>query len=194
MFTVDLRSRDAFTTIEEEQLIYPLSSLVSRYRLNIIAEQQWAQNNINSNRSRSINVISTTISFHFPVAEFGGTLGLFLGFSFIAVWDKMVFLRIAFLKINSSAQTWYILPFVWNSLTLLCETRCVFFFNALWRNNFHLYPNIILHVKIQTYPFPFDACIVRSESRYMLYAELQGGVCGKPDIEALWNYFRLSHA
>ena len=39
------------------------------------------------------------------VAEFGGTLGLFLGFSFIAVWDKMVFLRIAFLEINSSAQT-----------------------------------------------------------------------------------------
>ena len=39
------------------------------------------------------------------VAEFGGTLGLFLGFSFIAIWDKMVFLRIAFLEINSNAQT-----------------------------------------------------------------------------------------
>ena len=26
-----------------------------------------------------------------PVAEFGGTLGLFLGFSFMTVWDGAVF-------------------------------------------------------------------------------------------------------
>ena len=27
------------------------------------------------------------------VAEFGGTLGLFLGFSFMAIWDKVLFME-----------------------------------------------------------------------------------------------------
>ena len=40
-------------------------------------------------------------TFSFLVAEFGGILGLFLGFSFIAVWDQLVCLKIAFHKISS---------------------------------------------------------------------------------------------
>ena len=35
------------------------------------------------------------------VAEFGGTLGLFLGFSFMAVWDESVRLGWVFMKLNN---------------------------------------------------------------------------------------------
>ena len=35
------------------------------------------------------------------VAEFGGTLGLFLGFSFMAVWDESVRLGWVLVKIRS---------------------------------------------------------------------------------------------
>ena len=38
--------------------------------------------------------------FDFQVADFGGTLGVFIGFSFITVWDGMVLLAAAVAKIK----------------------------------------------------------------------------------------------
>ena len=36
------------------------------------------------------NAVFTILSIHlFQVAEFGGTLGLFLGFSFMTLWDGL---------------------------------------------------------------------------------------------------------
>ena len=38
--------------------------------------------------------------FNFQVADFGGTLGVFIGFSFITVWDGMVVLAAAAAKLK----------------------------------------------------------------------------------------------
>ena len=38
--------------------------------------------------------------FNFQVADFGGTLGVFIGFSFITVWDGIVVLGVALAKIK----------------------------------------------------------------------------------------------
>ena len=42
------------------------------------------------------------------VAEFGGTLGLFLGFSFITLWDKIILIKAFshFVKLDSLKTTW----------------------------------------------------------------------------------------
>ena len=42
------------------------------------------------------------------VAEFGGTLGLFLGFSFITLWDKIVLIQTFsdFMMLESIKTTW----------------------------------------------------------------------------------------
>ena len=50
--------------VESEQLLYPLESLVGFFFLTLLMSPWPSQ-----------------------VAEFGGTLGLFLGFSFMALWD-----------------------------------------------------------------------------------------------------------
>ena len=52
-------------------------------------------------------LIYDSLSKQFKVANFGGTLGLFVGFSFISVWDFVVH-HIGFLKIfcRSKNKTW----------------------------------------------------------------------------------------
>ena len=59
------------TLVEQEKLIYSLASLVL-YEL-----------------SRGVQLVSIHNS---QVAEFGGILGLFLGFSFMTLWDGLHFL------------------------------------------------------------------------------------------------------
>ena len=43
------------------------------------------------------------------VAEFGGTLGLFVGFSFITLWDKIILIKAFshFVKLNSLKTNWH---------------------------------------------------------------------------------------
>ena len=59
--------------MEREILIYPLTSLVSSLK----------------------SIESITFNFNFLVADFGGILGLFLGFSFMTLWDGLNFLFIS---------------------------------------------------------------------------------------------------
>ena len=42
------------------------------------------------------------------VAEFGGTLGLFLGFSFMTLWDKFILMKAFshFVKLDALKTTW----------------------------------------------------------------------------------------
>ena len=51
------------TSVEKEELIYPLTSLVTEFLTLLMSP------------------------LHSQVAEFGGTLSLFLGFSFMTIWD-----------------------------------------------------------------------------------------------------------
>ena len=59
--------------MEYEILIYPLTSLVSSLK----------------------SIESITLNFNFLVADFGRILGLFLGFSFMTLWDGLNFLFIS---------------------------------------------------------------------------------------------------
>ena len=59
--------------MEYEILIYPLTSLVSSLK----------------------SIESITLNFNFLVADFGGILGLFFGFSFMTLWDGLNFLFIS---------------------------------------------------------------------------------------------------
>ena len=64
------------TRVETEELIYPWTSLVTQVMTLLMSP------------------------LHFQVAEFGGTLSLFMGFSFMTIWDwgRVVCGRIMVLK------------------------------------------------------------------------------------------------
>ena len=78
------------TLVEREKLIYPLASLVS-----------YSEKSLNFD-GHCPSMTLTLINFYgqcccsqvcpyipIQVAEFGGTLGLFLGFSFMTLWDGL---------------------------------------------------------------------------------------------------------
>ena len=63
------------TLVEEQSLVYPWQSLVFK----IISDQM------------KLHIYKKTLyKVNLQVAEFGGTLGLFIGFNFISLWDAAV--------------------------------------------------------------------------------------------------------
>ena len=79
---------------EAEHLIYPLSSLVS-FVVNIFGKFC---------RKYLMDFMETFQFAHFKVAELGGTLGLFLGFSFLGFFDALV--NISCNSINVFMKVW----------------------------------------------------------------------------------------
>ena len=76
------------TKVETEQLIYPIESLV--FSLYLILNMAKVPENVCcANIQKAVPNYSS-----FQVADFGGILSLFLGVSFISIWDNFHFLEI----------------------------------------------------------------------------------------------------
>ena len=56
--------------------------------------------------SSRANRFEVKADFNLQVADFGGTLGVFIGFSFITVWDGMVVLTVAGAKMKVFLPSW----------------------------------------------------------------------------------------
>ena len=87
------------TKVETEQLIYPIESLVSSLYL-ILNISKVPENVCCANIQKAIPNKSS-----FQVADFGGILSLFLGVSFISIWDNFHFLEILDI-LRSKCKKW----------------------------------------------------------------------------------------
>ena len=56
--------------------------------------------------SPGANRVEVNADINLQVADFGGTLGVFIGFSFITVWDGMVVLTVAGAKMKVFLPSW----------------------------------------------------------------------------------------
>ena len=83
-----------YTREEKEQLIYPLSALVQN-TLGFL----FRDITVGTNFLLYIQIILMAVQVIFKVADFGGTLGLFIGFSFITVWDGLAAFALVAAKI-----------------------------------------------------------------------------------------------